>query len=284
MFRLGAVVAMGAMSALVKLAAERGAHTFEIIFFRNLFAFIPLIFYVGLTRSARALATTRPVGHLVRAAIGIFGMICGFSALALLPLTEFTAITFAAPLFITALSGPVLGEKVGPHRWAAVVIGFVGVVIMMRPDPVHLVSLGALLALGQAFGTAGAMLAIRQLGGTEPGVTIVFYFTLAATAVGAAGLPFAWTTPGPELLTILVMTGVAGGVGQMLLTQAYRIGPAALVAPFDYATLLWTGLLGYLIWSETPSLHTVVGGLIVIASGLYVLHREHLAHRERIRS
>ena len=279
LFRLGAVVAMGTMTALVKMATDRGAHTFEIAFFRNAFAFIPLILYVGATRSARALRTTRPLGHLVRAAIGVAGMLCGFSALAYLPLTEFTAITFAAPLFITALSAPVLGEKVGPHRWAAVIVGFIGVLLMVRPDPGHLIGLGSLLALGQAFGTAGAMLAIRQLGGTEPGVTIVFYFTLAAMVVGAVGMPFAWTSPGPELLTILVLTGICGGVGQMLLTQAYRLGPVALVAPFDYVTLLWTGLLGYLIWRETPSAGTIAGGVIVMASGLYVLSREHRAHR-----
>src|SRR5205085_10002510 len=102
---------------------------------------------------------------------------------------------FAAPLFITALSAPVLGERVGPHRWAAVIIGFAGVIFMLRPDPAELIGLGGALALGQSLGTAGAMLTIRQLGATEPGQTIVFYFTLAATLVGAVALPFVWTQP-----------------------------------------------------------------------------------------
>jgi drug/metabolite transporter (DMT)-like permease len=272
--KLGAVVAMGTMSALVKLAAERGAHTLEIVFFRNLFAFIPIVAYILATRGWTVLRTSRPLGHLVRAGIGISGMLCGFAALGLMPLAEFTAINFAAPLFITALSWPVLGEKVGPHRWAAVAVGFLGVLVMVRPDPVHLVGLGALLALGQALGTAGAMLAIRQLGATEPGPTIVFYFTLAATLVGAAGLPFVWTRPSPDLLLILVACGLTGGVGQLLLTQAFRLAPAAIVAPFDYAALLWAGVLGYAIWSETPSAATLGGGGVVVASGLYILWRE----------
>jgi drug/metabolite transporter (DMT)-like permease len=148
------------------------------------------------------------------------------------------------------------------------------VLIMVRPDPVHLVGAGALLAIGQALGTAGAMLAIRQLGGTEPGATIVFYFTLAATLVGGALTPFVWTHPDAELLVLLILTGLTGGVGQLLLTQAFKIAPAAVIAPFEYAALLWTGLIGYLIWQETPTITTVAGGLIVVASGLYLLWRE----------
>jgi drug/metabolite transporter (DMT)-like permease len=272
--KLGAVIAMGAMAALVKLAADQGAHTLEIVFFRSLFAFIPIVAYILATRGLRVLRTSRPLGHLVRATIGITGMLCGFSALSMMPLSEFTAITFAAPLFITALSWPVLGERVGPYRWAAVVVGFAGVLVMIRPDPSAFIGLGAILALGQALGTAGAMLAIRQLGATEPGPTIVFYFTLAGTLVGAAGLPFVWTDPTPTLLLILVACGLCGGVGQLLLTQAFRLAPAAIIAPFEYAALIWAGLIGFAIWRETPAPTTILGGCIVAASGLYILWRE----------
>ena len=273
-FRLGAVVCMGTMSALVKLAADRGAHTFEIIFFRNAFAFIPIVAYILATRGWSVLRTSRPVGHIIRAAIGIGGMMSGFAALGMMPLSEFTAIVFAAPLLITALSAPVLREKVGPHRWAAVVVGFAGVLVTIHPDPVHLVTLGALLALGQALGTAGAMLAIRQLGATEPGPTIVFYFTLSAAIVGGLLTPFVWTKPSLEVLMLLIAIGLTGGVGQMLLTEAFKAAPAAIIAPFDYATLVWNGLIGYAIWSEKPALTTVIGGLIVAGSGLYIFWRE----------
>ena len=265
---------MGMMAALVKMAAERGAHTLEIVFFRNFFALVPFLAYVGATRGWAVLRTQRPVGHLIRSAVGISGMLCGFAALPLMPLSEFTAINFAAPLFITALSWPVLGEKVGAFRWAAVLVGFVGVMVMLRPDPAHLIGLGPALALGQALGTAGAMLAIRQLGATERGPTIVFYFLLAGTAVGTIGLPFVWTQPTPEMLLILVLCGLSGGAGQLLLTQAFRLAPAAAVAPFEYAALLWACALGYGLWGEIPSSATIAGGCIVAVSGLFIAWRE----------
>jgi drug/metabolite transporter (DMT)-like permease len=273
-FRLAAVVAMAAMNALVKVAAQKGAPTFEIMFFRNFFAFIPILAYLGATRGFASLRTQRPMGHLVRATVGISGMFCGFAALGVLPLSQFTAITFAAPLFITALSAPILGEKVGMHRWAAVIIGFAGVLVMVHPDTAGVVGAGSFLALGQALGTAGAMLAIRQLGASEPGPTIVFYFTLAAVVVGAVGMPFGCVTPSPALLLTLVCCGLAGGVGQLLLTQAFSIAPAAVVAPFDYASLIVMGVIGYLFWNEIPSPTVLLGAVLVAASGLYILLRE----------
>ena len=265
---------MCAMNVLVKVAAEQSAPTFEIMFFRNFFAFIPILAYLGSTRGFAALRTQRPMGHLVRATVGISGMFCGFAALGVLPLSQFTAITFAAPLFITALSAPVLGERVGMHRWAAVIVGFAGVLVMVHPSTAGAVGVGSFLALGQALGTAGAMLAIRQLGASEPGPTIVFYFTLAAVVVGGVGMLFVWVAPSPVLLLTLVGCGLAGGIGQLLLTQAFKIAPAAVVAPFDYASLIVMGSVGYLFWSEVPTLSVLMGALLVAASGLYILLRE----------
>lgn len=279
--KLLAVVVMGMMWALAKLCMERGAGLFEIIFFRNFCAFIPLLIFIIPTSGLRILRTTRPLSHLARAGIGVSGMMCGFAALRLMPLTEFTAISFSAPLIITALSAPVLREKVGLHRWIAVVIGFVGVLLMLRPDPTNVSFLGGLLALGLALGTAGAGLTIRQLGTTEAGPTIVFYFTLACTVVGAIGLPFVWSTPDLTTLALLVGVGFTGGIGQLLLTQAYRVAPVAAIAPFDYAALLWNGLLGFLIWHETPRGAVVLGGAIVVCSGLYILFRETTLRRRR---
>jgi drug/metabolite transporter (DMT)-like permease len=272
--RLGAVMTMGSMVILVKLCAERGAHPMEIIFFRNAVAFVPLILYILATGGFGVLRTKRPVGHLVRSSIGVIGMVFGFTALKYLPVTEFTAIQFAAPILIAALSGPVLKEKVGRHRWIAIGVGFCGVLFMLRPDPSHMVGIGSILALGQVMGTAGAMLAVRQLGSTEAGPTISFYFFLTATIVGALSLPFVWTTPDPHTLVLLVGCGLFGGVGQLLLTQAFRLAPASLVAPFDYATLLWNGGLAFLIWGELPRPATLVGGVIVVGSGLFLVWRE----------
>lgn len=278
--KLGAVGAFGVMFAMVKFAADAGVHAMEVLFFRSLFALFPVAAFIAWTGRPELFRTRRPWGHLVRGTSGLASMICGFAAVGLMPLAEFTTLTFAAPLFITALSVPVLGERVGKHRWAAVAVGFIGVLIALRPDPVHLVGLGPLLALAAAAGTAGAMLAIRQIGATEPGPTIAFYFTLYGAVVGAISLPFVWTTPSLPIFAALVVCGVSGGIGQLMLSQAFRIAPAAVVAPFDYAALPWMSLIGYVLWKEVPSSATLVGGGVIVASGLYILWREVRVRRQ----
>jgi drug/metabolite transporter (DMT)-like permease len=191
-----------------------------------------------------------------------------------MPLTEATALSFSAPLFMTALSALILHEKVGRHRWAAVAVGFVGVLIMIRPDPAHMATIGAIYALVGALGSAGAMIAIRQISQTEPGPRIVFYFTLAGAVVGLASLPFGWVMPDPLTLTLLILAGVVGGVGQLLLTQAIRLAPVGAVAPFDYTQLVWASLIAYAAWGETPRPATLIGAAVVAASGLYIVYRE----------
>ncbi|HEX2561949.1 DMT family transporter [Phenylobacterium sp.] len=278
--RVGAMACMAAMFAGVKWTAGQGIPVLEIVFFRNAFAFIPIALYILPTTGLRVLKTRRPLGHLARSAVGLTGMVCGFSAASLLPLTEATAISFAAPLFMTALSALILKEKVGRHRWGAVAVGFVGVLIMVRPSPTEFANLGVLFGLAGALGAAGAMIAIREIGRTEPGPTIVFYFTLAGMLVGLASLPFGWVTPEPFTLGILVVMGLLGGVGQLLLTQALKVAPVAAVAPFDYTQLIWASGFGFLIWGELPRPVTVVGALVVAASGVYILYRETLRMRQ----
>ena len=265
---------MAVLSAIVKWTGERGVPVFEIIFFRNGFAFVPLGLYIWRTTGFSVLKTRRPGGHLTRAAVGLFGMVCGFSAVQHLPLTEATAFNFASPLFMTALSALLLGEVIGKHRWGAVLVGFIGVLIMVRPEPGHLNVIGVTLALGSAAGAAGAMVAIRQIAATEKGATIVFYFTLAGTVLGAAGSAFHWVTPDPMVLALLIVGGLIGGVGQLLLTEALRVAPIGVVAPFDYIQLIWATGLGFLVWGELPHLTTIVGAVVVAASGVYILHRE----------
>src|SRR4029450_14155885 len=136
--RVGAMACMALLSALVKWTGSRGVPLFEIILFRNLFAFVPLGLYIWRTTGFEVLKTRRPLGHLARSAIGLSGMVCGFSAVQHLPLTEATALQFASPLFMTGLSALLLNERVGGHRWAAVILGFVGVMIMARPIPGHM--------------------------------------------------------------------------------------------------------------------------------------------------
>ena len=284
------MVCMALLSALVKWCGSRGINVFQIIFFRNVFAFVPLGIYIWRTTGFGVLRTQRPLGHLARSTVGLVGMVSGFSAVQFLPLTSATAFNFASPLFMTALAALILKEKVGRHRWAAVAVGFVGVLVMVRPAPgplhpvgaamaggdhkalLHLIGVG--LALLGAAGAAGAMIAVREIGRTERGPTIVFYFTLAGATLGLVSLPFVWVTPDPATLALLVLAGLIGGVGQMLLTEALRVAPVGVVAPFDYTQLIWASLIGFFIWGELPHPATVIGALIVAASGIYILYRE----------
>jgi len=262
------------MSALVKWCGAQGVPVFQMIFFRNAFAFVPLGLYIWRTTGWRVLITRRPLGHLARASVGLIGMGCSFSALQYLPLTAATAFGFAAPLFMTALSAPILKEKVGPHRWAAVVVGFLGVLIMIRPDPGKMNLMGSSFALCGAMAAAGAMVTIREIGKTERGATIVFYFTLGGVVMGLASLPFGWVMPSPQILGLLVVMGLIGGVGQLLMTEALRVAPVGVVAPFDYIQLLWASLIGFGIWDEIPEALTLTGAVVVAASGGYILWRE----------
>jgi drug/metabolite transporter (DMT)-like permease len=274
LLRVLAMALMAVLAAIVKACAERGVPVLEIIFFRNAFAFIPVMLYIWRTSGFGVLRTRRPGAHLTRSAVGLTGMICGFTAVSMLPLTQSTAISFSAPLFMVALSALILKEPVGMHRWLAVAVGFVGVLIMVHPDPRQFVGVGVLFAIAAAVGSAGAMIAIREISRTEPGPTIVFYFTLAGAAVGLASLPFGWVMPSPGVLALLVAAGLIGGTGQLLLTEAIRRAPVAVVAPFDYTQLVWAGLIGFLVWGETPAVLTLVGAMVVAASSTYILWRE----------
>ncbi|MFO1013935.1 MAG: DMT family transporter [Caulobacteraceae bacterium] len=281
--RIAAMVCMAGLGALVKWCAMHGVPVLEIIFFRNAFAFIPVGAYIFGTKGLSVLYTARPMAHFTRAGIGLVGMTCGFTATAMLPLAQATAISFAAPLFMVGLSAWILKEKVERHRWAAVAVGFVGVLIMLNPETAGAFSVGVLFALAGAVGSAGAVTTIREIGKTESGPTIVFYFTLAGTLWGLASLPIGllfpqtglgWVVPNLGVLAGLIAAGVVGGIGQLLHTQALKVAPVAVVAPFDYTQLLWAAILGYLIWDDTPSPTTLTGAAVVAASGVYILWRE----------
>lgn len=272
--RVAAMVCMAGLAALVKWCSSRGVPVLEIIFFRNAFAFVPVLIYISRTSGFSVLKTKRPLGHLMRSTVGLTGMVCGFTAVSLLPLTESTALSFSAPLFMTALSALILKETVGLHRWGAVVVGLVGVLIMIHPDPSHMAVKGTVFAMVAAVGSAGAMIAIREIGRTEPGATIVFYFTLAGMVLGLASLPFGWVIPDMTTLALLILAGLIGGVGQLFLTEAIRRAPVAVVAPFDYTQLVWASLIGFLVWDETPRLATLMGALVVAGSSIYILLRE----------
>jgi drug/metabolite transporter (DMT)-like permease len=272
---LAAVAVFSGMDALIKhLTATYSP--LQVIFFRNLFAFLPLLPILARGDGLSLLRTQRLGAHIGRAVMGFGAMICFFTAFSLMPLADVVAIALSAPIFITALSVPLLAEQVGPRRWAAVLVGFVGVLVMVRPGAASLIGPVALLPLLGAVLYALALIAMRKLGATERAPTTVFYFTLVCTALSGLAQPFVWRMPDLLDFVLLVCVGLLGGAAQLLMTQALRIAPAAVVAPFDYSALVFSIGFGFAFWGEVPDWMLLLGAAIVVASGLYILHRETL--------
>jgi drug/metabolite transporter (DMT)-like permease len=271
LMRLAAVTCFSIMAAAIKLASARGAATPEIMFYRALFGLPPLLAWIAWRRQWRAWRTRRPLAHLTRALIGLSSMLLSFSALALLPLAESTTISFIAPLFALALSAPLLGEHVGAARWAAVAIGFGGVVVVMQPGGSALPLFGTIVALAAAFALACVTITLRSISRTESIETTVLYFTLFAAAVTGALLP--WFGAGHDGSTwlLLLATGLFGGVGQIGLTASLRFAPIAVLAPIDYLQLIFAILFGWLLFDAQPALSTSLGAVLIIGSVLMTL-------------
>ena len=274
-----AVALFSAMDALVKHAAA-SYPVLQIVFFRSLFAFLPLSILLARSGGLGALRTARPLGHVLRSITGLASMVLFFLAFALLPLAEAIALAFAGPLFLTVLSIPILGEQVGLRRWAAVIAGFLGVLVIVRPGA-GVFGAEALIPVAGALAYAFAMVYVRKLSRTETNAAIVFYFTLSCTVASALGLPFVWVTPTAADLPALIGIGLLGGAAQLFMTQAFRLAPAAVVAPFEYLAILFGIGFGYAFWAEVPDRWTLTGAAVVVASGLYILRREAIRRAER---
>ncbi len=281
--RLGAALCFAIMAALIKLGYDRGAHIVETIFFRFAFGVPPLLAWIAATGRWDAWRTRRPRAHLTRAAIGLTAMSLSFASLGFLPLAEATTISFAAPLFGTILAASWLREPVGRHRWTAVLLGFGGVLVVMRPDAALLPLAGVAVALLAAVAVAWVTVAIRSISRTDAPETTVLWFTATAMLVVGAAMP-AFAQP-HDLGTFAVLAGIglAGGVGQLLMTSSLRLAPVATLVPFDYTQLIWAVLLGWLIWRTQPPPSTLAGAAIIVAGGLYTIYREHRLGRERAR-
>lgn len=262
------------LQALVKDLSARGYPTVQLVFFRSLFALIPVLLLMHAQGGWSLIKTTRPRQHFYRCLAGLIAMVCYFKAYSLLGMADAVAIGFSAPLFMTLLSIPLLGEVVGKHRWAALLVGFSGVLIMVRPGS-ELFQPAALIGLAGALCYALAMIAIRGMSRQEHSLTIVFYYSLFGAVVTGLAIPFVFVMPLGWLDGLLMVgLGVLGGVGQFFLTQAFRLAPVAAVAPFDFTAMIWAIVLGLILFSEWPSTGVVIGAVVVGASGWYIAHRE----------
>ncbi|MGH6929107.1 MAG: DMT family transporter [Dongiaceae bacterium] len=275
------VFLFSSMDAVIKWASS-DYPTGQIVFFRNFIAFVPVFLFLWHTGASMPLRTKNLGGHLLRGLVGVASMSLFFLALGLLPLADAMALGMSGPIFLTALSVPLLGERVGLRRWSAVIVGFVGVLVMVRPGS-GVFQPAALIALGGAFFYALAMVSIRRLSWTEPATTIVFYFTLFAALVGLLTWPLgaiapawlgAWVRPDLEGWIVLIGIGLIGGTAQLTMTYAFKLAPVAVIAPFEYGAIIIGVSYGLAIWNEVPDRLILLGAAIVIASGLYILYRE----------
>ncbi len=274
-----AVACFSGMDVLVKWQSATYA-VVQVIFFRSVFAFLPLGIMTGFSGGWRAVKPNDVWAHVWRSLIGLCAMASVFAAFSLMKLADVVAIVFAAPMFATALSVPILGEKVGPRRWFAVALGFLGVLIIIRPGT-SAFEPAAVLALFGAACIGITTVYVRKLTRTETNASIIFSFTVTTTAASALLLPFFWKTPGAVDLTALCAIGLLGGIAQIFQTGAARHAEVATITPFKYTALLWAMFYGYLIFNEVPDGWTLVGAAIVAGSGLFIVLREAQLKPER---
>lgn len=277
--KLMAVFLFMVMAAMIK-AATQNVPAGEAVFFRSAFALLPILLWVWHRGEIKeALIPNNLKGHVWRGLFGTTAMVLTFAGLGLLPLPEVTAIGYATPMFTVILAAIMLGERVRVFRISAVALGLIGVMIVMWPrltvDTLGTAaSLGALMVLGASILRALVQIHIRTLVKTEHTAAIVFYFSLTATMLSLLSLPFGWVVPSTVDLVLLVCAGLVGGVAQILVTSSYRFGAASMLAPFDYASLIFAALIGYVIFSELPTLATIIGASLVVLGGVLIIWRE----------
>ena len=260
-----------AMQVTVRHVAE-DMHPFQVAFFRNVFGFAvlsPLIFSSGFT----IFRTTKLRLHAMRAVLQTAGMLLFFTALTLAPLTEVVALSFTSPLFATVLAILILREKAGVRRWAALVAGFVGALIILRPG-VAVVGLGPLLVVFSSLVWGGAMIFIKVLGRTDSSLTITAYMGLFMVPMSLIPALFVWEWPALDVVPFLLLIGIFGAAGHLALAQAFKEADTTAVMPFDFMRLIWASLLGFIVFAEVPDVWTWIGGSVIFGSATYIAFRE----------
>lgn len=281
--KLCAVLLFIVMSSLIKATADH-VPPGEAVFFRSFFA-IPVILAWLTIRGdlGTGLRVKSPMGHFWRGFVGTTAMGLTFAGLGLLPLPEVTALGYTAPLLVVVFAAMFLDEKVGMFRIGAVALGLVGVLIVLAPRLTTLSgpmvqtaeAVGALVVLLGATCAALAQIYIRKLVQSEQTSAIVFYFSLTSTLLSLLTLPFGWVIPGGTETVLLVLAGLLGGLAQIFLTSSYRFADASVIAPFDYASMLFALVIGYVIFQEVPTAQMLSGASLVIVAGIAIILREH---------
>ncbi len=276
--RIGSGLCFSTMGAMLKLASTHGFNAPELVFYRSVFSLPVVLLWVLKRENLRILRPNRAMPHVWRGAMGIVSMGLTFQALILLPLAEATAINFTAPIFATILSFLVLHEEVGIRRWSAVVLGFVGVLVVVQPTGSSLPLLGVAVALGAAIGQAAVTTTLRHLQRSEHVSTIVFWFAVSGIVAGGLAMPVFGRWHDAAGFTFVIAGGLAGGLGQLFMTASLR-APIAVIAPFDYLQIVAATAFGWLLFSDVPTVSTMTGAGLIAASGIYTAWREHVRRR-----
>jgi drug/metabolite transporter (DMT)-like permease len=274
-----AIALFTALSGIIKATAE-DVPAGEAVFFRSFFAIPVIVIWLAARGELRhGLITKKPMFHVWRGLVGTSAMAMTFMGLALLPLPEVTAIGYATPIFTLLLAALFLGETIRMVRISAVAIGLLGVLIMIWPrlgsDMEDGAMLGVLLVVAATIARGFVQIHIRRMVQSEHTAAIVFYFSLTASGLALLTAPFGWVMPSPEVFALLVAAGLVGGAAQILVTSSYRFAPASMLAPYDYASMIFAIIIGYIWFDEWPTLVMLAGAGLVVAGNVLVVWREH---------
>ena len=253
-----------------------------IVFWRMLGGLIPLVFAVPRDRWSSLFRTSKPGLHFVRAFAGTVALFCVYTSLHYLPLATVSSLTFASPIFSTLLSIFILGEVVRSKRWAAIIIGFIGVLVIVNPTSSEFNSYMIFPILFCIFFSIVAI-SIRKLTESEPTFQIALFFSLFAMIASLFTIPFGGWVLWPSSLFdlgVLILVGLSGGIGNIFLTMSYKNAEVSIVTPLKYLSLVYAVIFGYLIWKEIPSLETYIGAFLIIVSSLIILRREKALKKE----
>ena len=281
--KLCSVILFVVMSSLIKAASD-AVPPGQAVFFRSLFAIPVILTWLAVRGDLRTgLRVTSPMGHFWRGFVGTAAMGLMFAGLGLLPLPEVTALGYTAPLLTVVFAAMFLDERVGLFRIGAVALGLVGVLIVLAPRLSTLTgetvqttqAVGAVMVLMGATCAALAQIYIRKLVATEQTSAIVFYFSATSTLLSLLTIPFGWTIPGGTETVYLILAGLIGGIAQIFLTSAYRFADASVIAPFDYASMLFAIVIGYFIFDEVPTVQMLAGAALIVLAGIVIILREH---------
>jgi drug/metabolite transporter (DMT)-like permease len=276
---LMACALFSAMTGLVRHVADQGVHPWEIAFFRNFFSLIvmgPWIVKAGFA----GLRTARLKLYTLRSAIGVLSMMAWFWSVSLLPITEATALGFTAPFFTTILAAIFLREVVRLRRWSAVIVGFLGTLVILRPGTSDIPALGAAVALSAALTQAASIIMVKTLARTESPNAIVAYMGIYLTPMSLVPALFVWSWPSWAMLGWMALVGLVGTLAHLCFTRALSVADASALAPLDFARLVFVAIIGMVVFDQIPSVWTWAGAAVIFASGVYVVRREAIAARE----